>query len=249
MSSSNREKHHLASPSSPLSNNSHPEPQSDSPSPATFPDPPEDPAVRAERIKEQGNVAFKASRYHDAIDLYTQAIGIFPIFATPTKHLLKTPPTDLNPSEPSYLTNRAASHMALKRFRPALKDCQAAATLQTASPVPKTILRLARCHFALGDPTPALSALRPLLTATEHIPAAHQLHARIRELAVHLANVTDARARRDWGVARLAMDKCLQTIEAEGEEVPTEWRLWRVEMELARGNWDTAHMTAKCVRF
>jgi len=42
----------------------------------------------------------------------------------------------------------------------------------------------------------------------------------------------------------LALDKCLQGIEGEGGEIPTEWRLWRVEHELARGNWDAANIAA-----
>ena len=46
-------------------------------------------------------------------------------------------------------------------------------------------------------------------------------------------------------MARLALDKCLQGIEGEGGEIPTEWRLWRVELELARGSWDAANTAAK----
>lgn len=48
-------------------------------------------------------------------------------------------------------------------------------------------------------------------------------------------------------MARIALDRCLQAIEAEASEIPTEWRQWRVEIELARGNWDAANSTAKYV--
>ena len=48
-------------------------------------------------------------------------------------------------------------------------------------------------------------------------------------------------------MARVALDRCLQVVEAEGSEIPTEWRLWRVEIELARGNWDGANSAAKYV--
>jgi hypothetical protein len=34
-------------------------------------------ATQAERVKEQGNVAFKAKKYIEAIELYTKAIGAF----------------------------------------------------------------------------------------------------------------------------------------------------------------------------
>ena len=91
--------------------------------------------------------------------------------------------------------------MALKNFRPALADCQAAYALQapTASqsnpngPSPsgssapatpggvevatpqaqaKTLTRLARCHFALGAPNPALSTLRTALALDPPPPRA-----------------------------------------------------------------------------
>ena len=39
------------------------------------PEPEMDAAERAEQIKEQGNVAFKAGKYGEAIDLYTKAMG------------------------------------------------------------------------------------------------------------------------------------------------------------------------------
>lgn len=160
----------------------------------------------------------------------------------------------MNPQEPAYLTNRAASYIALKRFRCALEDCQQALTLQMsssssngASPPPptKTILRLVRCQLALGSPTPALSALNPVLTAEPKNAQALQLKAKILDLEAHLRTLDSARAKKDWSHVRLALDKCLQSIEGEGSEVPTEWRLWKVEMELAKGNWDGANNAAK----
>jgi len=45
-------------------------PQTDPPAPGQ-----EDPVAAAEKVKEQGNVAFKAGRYGMAIDLYTEAIS------------------------------------------------------------------------------------------------------------------------------------------------------------------------------
>jgi DnaJ homolog subfamily C member 7 len=43
--------------------------------PKTPPDTGGDPILQAERIKEQGNAAFKAKRYEEAVDLYTKAVG------------------------------------------------------------------------------------------------------------------------------------------------------------------------------
>lgn len=137
--------------------------------------------------------------------------------------------------------------MALKRFRAALADCQAAATLQSAAPSAKTLVRLARCQLALGATAPALSTLRTALDLEPANAAAADLQAKALALEVHLQNFRDARERADWGMARLALDKCLQSIDGEGGEIPTEWRLWRVELELARGNWDAANTAAKFV--
>ncbi|EIW75107.1 TPR-like protein [Coniophora puteana RWD-64-598 SS2] len=193
--------------------------------------PGDDPDKSAEQIKEEGNVAFKAQRYGDAIDLYSKAI-------------------DLAPHEAAYLTNRAAAYMALKRFRPALADCQSAATLQSTSTTgtsgapPKTLLRLARCHLALGAPDPASAALRAALDTEPANAQAQALLDRVRELEAHLATFDGARARGEWALARLALDKCRQVVEREGGEVPLEWRLWKVDLELAKGNWDGASISA-----
>ncbi|KAF7370894.1 hypothetical protein MSAN_00723300 [Mycena sanguinolenta] len=200
------------------------------PTPSPPPEEPEpeeegDILVRAEKVKEQGNVAFKAKRFNEAVDLYSEAI-------------------EMNPVEPSYLTNRAAAYMAIKRFRNALDDCQAAATLQSAAPSSKTLLRLARCQFALGSTTPALSTLRSVIALEPKNAAALQLQSKISLLEGHLRNFEGAKAKKEWAHARLALDKCLQGIEGEGGEIPTEWRLWRVELELARGNLEGANTAA-----
>ncbi|KAL1678207.1 hypothetical protein EV122DRAFT_212555 [Schizophyllum commune] len=188
------------------------------------PAPSEDKVAQAEKIKEQGNAAFKNKQYKEAIDLYSKAI-------------------ELNPSEPAYLTNRAASYIALKRFRPALADCQAAMNIQKPPPV-KTLLRLARCQAALGDSGPAMSTIRAALSEEPTNAQAQQLQTKIEELEGHLEKFERARKQCDWGMARLALDKCLQSIEADPAEVPIEWRLWRVELELARANWDGANVAA-----
>ncbi len=154
---------------------------------------------------------------------------------------------ELKSSEPAFYTNRAASYMALKRFRPALEDCQHAATLQSNAPSSKTLLRLARCQLALGATTPASSTVSTVLTMEPNNTTAVQLRDKVHGLESHLGNFEFARKRKDWGMARLALDKCLQAIEGEGGELPTEWRMWRVELELCRRNWDAANNSAKQV--
>lgn len=139
--------------------------------------------------------------------------------------------------------------MGLKRFRPALQDCQHAATLQKASPSAKTLLRLARCQLALGSTMAATSTLKDTLSLEPTNAQALQLREKIKTLEGHVQNFEKAKENKEWGLARLALDKCLQAIEGEGGEIPTEWRIWRVELELARGNWEGANMAAKYVFF
>ena len=67
------------------------------------------------------------------------------------------------------------------------------------------------------------------------------------ELEAHVRNLEMSRRRKEWGMARIALDRCLRVVEAEGSEIPIEWRVWRVEIELARGNWDGANGAAKYV--
>lgn len=75
------------------------------------------------------------------------------------------------------------------------------------------------------------------------------MQTRALELEAHVRNLEASRRRGEWAMARVALDRCLQVVEAEGSDIPTEWRLWRVEIELSRGNWDGANSAAKCVHF
>ena len=53
-----------------------PAPQVENPQDPPTPPPEEvDTAKQAETVKEEGNVAFKAKKFHDAIESYTRAIG------------------------------------------------------------------------------------------------------------------------------------------------------------------------------
>lgn len=139
--------------------------------------------------------------------------------------------------------------MAMKRFRPALQDCQDALALQSSTPSPpsKTLIRLAKCQLALGLVEPALSTLRPVISSEPSNVAAIQLQRQITQLESHLKTFQKSRADSNWGMARLALDKCFQGIEGEGGEVPADWRLWKTELELARGALEVASGSAKCV--
>ena len=109
----------------------------------------------------------------------------------------------------------------------------------------KTLTRLARCQLSTGSTAPALSTLRSVLELEPKNAAALQLQKKVLELEAHLRNFEGAKGRGEFAMARLALEKCIQTMDAEGGDIPIQWRLWRVELELARGSWDNASMSAK----
>ena len=76
--------------------------------------------------------------------------------------------------------------MALKRFKPALADCQQAAGLQADAPSVKTLTRLARCQLSTGSTAPALSTLRAVLELEPRNAPALQLQKKVLELEAHL---------------------------------------------------------------
>lgn len=153
--------------------------------------------------------------------------------------------------------------MALKRFKPALEDCQHAASLQApTSPnaqYSKTLLRLARCHLVLGAPAPTLSTLATVIAAEPSNAGALQLRKKAKELESHLSELAEKRKKKEWAGAAGVLARCFRVLAAEaggagvggsggedgGEWVPIEWRCWKIEIEIARGNWENAGEAAK----
>jgi len=84
---------------------------------------------KAEKKKQLGNAEFKKQNYSAAINYYTDAI-------------------EIQPHEAIY-SNRAASLIALKDFKRALDDCQAAIRLNAE--FAKIYKRLFRAHLGLGE--------------------------------------------------------------------------------------------------
>ncbi|THH14585.1 hypothetical protein EUX98_g9592 [Antrodiella citrinella] len=210
-------------------------------SPSSSSEPPElepvedvDLIKQAEQVKEEGNAAFKASRFQNAIESYSKAIGTFSSLPTPTSahdiamHVVLTliMYIELNPTEPTYLTNRARRiwHLNASNLRSLIVSRPPLSRLPIPKQKPSSVL-----HVLTLDPKNA---------------AALTLQKKVQDLEGHLKNFESARGRKDWGMSRLALDKCGQAIESEGGDIPTQWRLWRIELELARGNWDAAGMAA-----
>ncbi|KAL9107951.1 MAG: hypothetical protein Q9187_008359 [Circinaria calcarea] len=69
---------------------------------------------KLDRMKEEGNAAFKAGRYKDAVDLYGQALEIDPLNKGTNSKILQ---------------NRAMALIKLKDYKSAIADCAKAITL------------------------------------------------------------------------------------------------------------------------
>lgn len=91
----------------------------------------------AEKLKSQGNAAMSHKKYPEAIDLYTQAIT-------------------LSPTNPIYLSNRAAAYSASGDHSSAAADAELA--VASDPKYTKAWSRLGLAKFALGDANGAAEA-------------------------------------------------------------------------------------------
>ncbi|KAL2120295.1 hypothetical protein VTJ04DRAFT_4321 [Mycothermus thermophilus] len=100
-------------------------------------EPTEEQKKQAEALKSKGNAAMAAKDYPTAIDYYTQALAI-------------------HPTNPIYLSNRAAAHSANRDHEAARADAEAAVAIDPH--YTKAWSRLGLARFALGDAKGAMEA-------------------------------------------------------------------------------------------
>ena len=81
-------------------------------------------------LKDQANALYKQGDYHGAIDLYSNAI-------------------ELEPSNPTFYSNRSAAYMMLYKFVQSLQDCRKA--LELDNKMTKVYVRASKCCLALGS--------------------------------------------------------------------------------------------------
>ncbi len=99
--------------------------------------PTEEQKKEAEGLKSRGNAAMAQKEYSSAIDLYTQALALYPGNAI-------------------YLSNRAAAYSAAKDHQSAMADAEAAVAVDPT--YTKGWSRLGLARFALGDARGAVEA-------------------------------------------------------------------------------------------
>ncbi|GAA5904965.1 hypothetical protein JCM6882_002406 [Rhodosporidiobolus microsporus] len=178
---------------------------------------------RAAERKEQGNVAYKKGDYPTATRFYTHAI-------------------ELDPSNASYLLNRAASRMSSKLFSSALEDCLAASALQKNDPQSKTLLRTAKCQLALGLVGPAQQSLHEAFRLDPSNRAVALERARAERVATHVSNIKRDIEKKDWSMVLLGVDAAVR--ECESDQTPREWRVWKTEALIGKKRYDEASSMA-----
>ncbi|TKY88060.1 hypothetical protein EX895_003156 [Sporisorium graminicola] len=194
-------------------------------------EPSEEDKQQAQQYKTQGSQHFSSKQYSKAIDAFTSGY-------------------ELDPTDSTFLTNRAAAKMSLKMYKSALSDCQLAKDIQARqSPdgvaQPKTLIRLARCHLYLGNPSGALSVLNPVVSAAglddATLKQAAQLQKQANSVADHLASFHSLSAQGDWSVAGFALDQAQSYAGLSESDVPLTWRIMRATVLLHKNNLDQAN--------
>lgn len=187
--------------------------------------------AQAQTLKSEGNTYFSSKQYSKAIEAFTSAF-------------------ELDPTESTFLTNRAAAKMSLKMYSSALADCQLAKDIQSKQSgdgvaQPKTLIRLARCHLFLGSPSGALSVLNQVVSqgglddATQK--QALQLQKQATSVAEHLASYDRLASSNDWSVAGFALDQAQTQAGLSESDVPLSWRIMRATVHLHKNQLDQAN--------
>jgi DnaJ family protein C protein 7 len=74
--------------------------------------------------------------------------------------------------------------------------------------------------------------------------SALQLQRDFNELENHFLNFESAKSIKNWEAASLALQQCSQAISKHGP-VPIGWWIWKVELDIARGDWRAARITTQ----
>ncbi|KIV89289.1 hypothetical protein PV10_08867 [Exophiala mesophila] len=180
--------------------------RSPTPPPHKAPPPPK---VDPEACKAAGNKFFKAKDYERAIAEYTKAV-------------------EAEPSNPTYLSNRAAAYISANKYSLALGDSLQANRLDPDNH--KILHRLARIYTSLGRPEAALDTYAKIPDASVTDTAAARKALSSIELAEKQINSEDG----NGNMALWSIDQAKQTLGA-GTPTPRSWQILRARANLKIG--------------
>lgn len=103
----------------------------------------------AEEVKAQANSAYKLKDYKEASRLYSSAIGILMMKSSLFQ--------EMDPTNATYFSNRAAAQTMLKDYNGAINDCRRAIMIDEL--FIKAYSRVAKCYVSIGNVSEAVVQL------------------------------------------------------------------------------------------
>merc|ERR1711939_246236 len=167
------------------------------------------PKVDPEACKAAGNKFFKAKDYDKAIVEYSKAV-------------------EADPTNPTYLSNRAAAYISANNYSQALGDSLQASRLDPNND--KILHRLARIYTSLGRPQDALDTYAKIPNASATDTAAARKALQSIELAEKRINSEDG----NGNMALWSIEQAKQTL---GRDTPTprSWQILKAKANLKVG--------------
>ncbi|OAP59124.1 hypothetical protein AYL99_06422 [Fonsecaea erecta] len=168
------------------------------------------PKVDAEACKAAGNKFFKAKDYDRAIVEYTKAV-------------------DAEPTNPTYLSNRAAAYISANKYSQALGDSLQASRLDPKND--KILHRLARIYTSLGRPQDALDTYAK-------IPNASATDTALARKALQSIEMAEKQIDAEDGNGNMALWSIEQARQTLGPLTPTprRWQLLKAKANLKIGS-------------
>ena len=166
--------------------------------------------IDAEACKAAGNKFFRMRDYSKAIQEYSKAL-------------------EVDPRNPTYLSNRSAAFMSANLFQQAFDDARLSDELEPGNT--KVMLRLARICTALGRPEEAMmiyEEIHPPVTIKDKAPA--------KAMENFVSQAEEALREGTTGSMALhALDQAERGL-GEGVDRPRKWKLLRGEAYLKMGS-------------
>lgn len=167
----------------------------------------------APEFKEQGNVAYKAGNYSEAVHLYTQAV-------------------DLDPTNATYLNNKSMALFQLGQYRDALQDAQRANELVPNAE--KTLLRIGKIQTSLGMCEEALHTF-----ASIHPPVENQDTHNAAQMYNFIAQARNMVAHGNASLAKHSIGQA-ENLLGRFARPPRPWALLKVQAMVESGDYDNA---------